>query len=57
MVSEDAGRAGRKPFFLRFTKELHEQLAAEARASERSLNSEIVYRLRQSLRTAEEAAA
>jgi hypothetical protein len=34
---------------IRFTEELRQRLVAEARAAERSLNSEIIYRLRKSL--------
>jgi len=47
-----------RPFFLRrFPEEVRRRLADEARASERSLTAEIIHRLRQSLRTADEAAA
>ena len=49
----------RKPVFLRrFPQELHQQLTEEARAAERSLTAEIIFRLRASLkRKAEKAAA
>ena len=40
-----------RPFFLRrFPNEVRRRLVDEARASERSLTAEIIYRLRQSLR-------
>jgi predicted HicB family RNase H-like nuclease len=34
---------------LRFDKELHQRLVAEAKRSLRSLNGEVVYRLRESI--------
>jgi predicted HicB family RNase H-like nuclease len=44
---------------LRFDEELHKQLVAEAKRRVRSLNGEVIYRLRQSLADdgAEEATA
>jgi predicted HicB family RNase H-like nuclease len=49
-MDNEVGCPVRNPFFLRFPEELRRQLAAEAKAAERSLNAEIVYRLRQSLK-------
>jgi predicted HicB family RNase H-like nuclease len=47
-----------RPFFLRrFPEEVRRRLAEEARAAERSLTAEIIHRLRQSLRAADEPAA
>jgi hypothetical protein len=46
-----------RPFFLRrFPEEVRRRLVDEARASERSLTAEIIYRLRQSLRATDEGA-
>jgi len=42
-------RSDRRVYFCRFTDELYERLAAEARAAERSVNAEVVFRLKQSL--------
>jgi predicted HicB family RNase H-like nuclease len=41
---------------LRFDEELHKQLVAEAKRRVRSLNGEVVYRLRQSIERDEAAA-
>ena len=56
MEAEDFGRPVRKALFVRCPSELREQLIDRARAAERSLTAEVVFRLRQSLRAAEEAA-
>jgi predicted HicB family RNase H-like nuclease len=50
MVKRDHDRSARKAFVLRFPEELHRELSEKARNSDRSLNGEINYRLRQSLR-------
>jgi len=42
---------------LRFDESLHQRLVAEARRSLRSLNGEVVYRLRESIERHSEAAA
>ena len=55
-MEEDFRRPVRKALFVRCPPELHEQLIDRARAAERSLTAEVVFRLRQSLRAAEEAA-
>ncbi len=57
MEYEDRDRLVRKPLFIRCPLDLRNQLVDRAVAAERSLNSEVVYRLRQSLRQAAEAAA
>jgi predicted HicB family RNase H-like nuclease len=50
-------RPTRSVVFLRCPEELHEQLAAAAKQSLRSLNSEAVYRLQASLKPAASDAA
>ena len=57
MEAEDRGRPVRKPLFVRCPPELHDQLIDRARQAERSLTAEVVFRLRQSLRAVDEAAA
>jgi hypothetical protein len=57
MAYENENAGGRKPFFLRIPDDLRHQLTVEARAAERHLSNEIIFRLRQSLRTADEASA
>jgi hypothetical protein len=58
MVNDDCNRPiRRKPIFLRCPEELRTRLVDRARESERSLTAEVVYRLRRSLQTADEAAA
>ena len=57
MTEHNPQRSIREPVFLRFPKELRSQLEEEARASERSLTAEIVWRLRNSLKHSAEAAA
>jgi predicted HicB family RNase H-like nuclease len=42
---------------LRFDRELHKQLVAEAKRRVRSLNGEVMYRLRESIERDSEAAA
>jgi predicted HicB family RNase H-like nuclease len=58
-VAMDTDRSTRRVLFLRCPEELRERLAAAAQRSLRSLNSEAVYRLQQSLKqtTTDEAAA
>jgi hypothetical protein len=56
-MEEGRGQRVRRPLFVRCPEELRQQLSDKARESERSLNAEVVYRLRQSLRAADEAAA
>jgi hypothetical protein len=56
-MEKDRGRPVRRPLFVRCPQELREQLLDRARESERSLTAEVIYRLRQSLRPANEAAA
>lgn len=55
----DTDRSMRSVLFLRCPEDLRERLAAAAKRSLRSLNSEAVYRLQESLKrtTADEAAA
>jgi hypothetical protein len=48
-MSEDSKRSNWQPVFLRFPPELRAQLEERARASERSLTAEVVFRLRNSL--------
>jgi predicted HicB family RNase H-like nuclease len=58
-VAMDTDRSKRSVLFLRCPEDLRERLAAAAKRSLRSLNSEAVYRLQKSLKqtTADEAAA
>jgi len=56
MVKQDRDRPVRKSFVLRFSEELHQELSDRAKESDRSLNGEINFRLRQSLLSAQEAA-
>ena len=56
-MEEDRGRPVRKPLFVRCPSELREQLVDRAKEAERSLTAEVVFRLRQSLRAPDEAAA
>jgi predicted HicB family RNase H-like nuclease len=57
-VAMDTDPSTRRVLFLRCPEDLHERLAAAAKRSLRSLNSEAVYRLQESLKqpTADEAA-
>ena len=57
MEAEDFGRPVRKALFVRCPPELHDQLVDRAKQAERSLTAEVVFRLRQSLRAVDEAAA
>ena len=53
-MEEDRDPPVRKPLFVRCPPELRQQLVDRAKAAERSLTAEVVFRLRQSLRVAEE---
>jgi predicted HicB family RNase H-like nuclease len=48
---------GRLTVNLRFDRDLHKRLVAEAKRRVRSLNGEVVYRLRESIERDSEAAA
>jgi predicted HicB family RNase H-like nuclease len=58
-VAMDTVRSTRSVLFVRCPEDLRERLSAAAKRSLRSLNSEAVYRLQESLKqtTADEAAA
>ena len=49
MTTDDQPHPSRRPFFLRFPEDLRQRLAAEAEAAERTLTSEVIFRLRRSL--------
>ena len=55
MSSKRPKRPNREPVFLRFPEGLRSQLEDQARASERSLTAEVVFRLRNSLQATNEA--
>lgn len=56
MTNDHPARLIRRAVLLRFSdEELHRQLADEAKEAERSLNSEIIWRLRASLTRAASA--
>jgi plasmid stability protein len=57
MATDAQDRTPRRPFFIRcFPEDLRRQLAVEAKAAERSVAAEAVFRLRRSLAADDEAA-